>query len=327
MGIILDQHILLKHRQQISKKMLDAVTDTIAYQTKFIEDRKERLPPELVQRLEKIHSRIPRDIHQINPFILEEHPLYKLFKERYDEQQQLKLMKYMSRVQDEASRKMLDDEEFANQFLEKDEFNAVILSIDIRRSTELMLKAKSPQFYAEFINTLLDELIESVKSNFGIYDKFTGDGFLAFFPDFYSGEEAILHALLCADECREIFDAVFSAYKNDFDIDPEITGIGAGIDTGSVFKSGLEMEYTVVGKPVVYACRLSAAPAGHTYLTTAADHCLKDTGCEAFFSKKTLCEIKHEGSVSVYDVLPVTEHAVLSLQPKLPSWAAEIKED
>jgi|SRR5574344_418503 class 3 adenylate cyclase len=298
--------------------------DTLTQQYLAKRDDTRLLPPELAERIEKIRARIPEKARQkmMQPLIVPGTPLYGLLKERYNEQQQLKLMKYMARVQDRAAQKMLDDPDFAKDFIEKDEFNAVVLSLDIRRSTELMLKAKTPQQYAEFVNTLTNELTESVKERFGIYDKFTGDGLLAFFPDFYSGPDALLHALLCADDCQRIFEAIFPSYRHIFDIsDDMVTGIGIGIDTGSVYKAGIEMEYTVVGKPVVYACRLSGAPAGHTYLTPAAEMIRRNSnGAQAFFAKKTEIDIKHEGLQPAYDVIPVTSHAIETLEVAEPDW-------
>jgi hypothetical protein len=65
-----------------------------------------------------------------------------------------------------------------------------VLSVDIRRSTELMLKARTAEKFAEFITGLSIELTTIVLNSFGVFDKLTGDGILAFFPDFFSGPDA-----------------------------------------------------------------------------------------------------------------------------------------
>lgn len=314
------ENSISKKAIDFNRGVIDSMIESFKQQYDLHAKDQNFLPPELAARLEKIRARIPENARV--PMLLPGAQLLNLLKEKYDDQQQIKLMKYMTRVQERASQKMLDDAEFANLFLEKDEFKAVVLSLDIRRSTELMLKAQSPQLYAEFINTLTNELTDAVKARFGIYDKFTGDGLLAFFPDFYSGDDAILYALQCADDCHKIFDVIFASYKKIFDIGEMETGLGIGIDIGSVFKAGIELEYTVVGKPVVYACRLSGAPAGHTYLTPVAEQNLRTMNCETFFAKKTEIDIKHEGLAVVYDVAPVTEHALETLVVPEPSWCA-----
>jgi hypothetical protein len=44
------------------------------------------------------------------------------------------------------------------------------------------------------------------------------------------------------------------------------TELGIGIDHGKVKLVGINGEKTIIGTPVVYVCRLSGAPYGHTYL-------------------------------------------------------------
>jgi len=60
---------------------------------------------------------------------------------------------------------------------------AFIMSIDIRRSAELMLNARSAELFAEFMAGLCEELKGLICERFGIVDKFTGDGLLASFPE------------------------------------------------------------------------------------------------------------------------------------------------
>ncbi len=69
------------------------------------------------------------------------------------------------------------------------------MSIDIRRSTDLMLKAREPRLFADFVTGLCSKLKNLIVNNYGVFDKFTGDGVLAFFPDFYSGPDAGLLAV------------------------------------------------------------------------------------------------------------------------------------
>lgn len=289
----------LKNAPDFHNQMYSTMMELMDNQEKFFAKQESNLPPDLAEKLIRIRQ------HN------EEHPVFQLFRdnplakaltERYNNKQQLRLMKYMTRVQDKAARKMLEDKDFAKPFAELEEFDAVILSVDIRRSTELMLRAKTPQFYAEFINELNTKLIDAVKDNFGIYDKFTGDGLLAFFPDFYSGKDALLYALSCADACKDIFNTVFTKYHEGFTLERRITGLGAGIDCGPVYKAGVETEYTVVGSPVVYACRLSSAPAGSTYITVRAQNKLSAMNCSYYESQPIKVAIKHEATAYAFNV-------------------------
>jgi class 3 adenylate cyclase len=138
------------------------------------------------------------------------------------------------------------------------------MSIDIRRSTELMLKARSPEEFASFITTLSTELMKIVMESYGVFDKFTGDGVLAFFPEFYSGPEAASYAIATADKCHAAFARHYRTFRKSFTSVLTEIGLGIGIDYGSVHLVQLGRGLTVVGTAVVYACRLSGAPAGGT---------------------------------------------------------------
>ena len=117
----------------------------------------------------------------------------------------------IEQVCDKAKKKLLSTDKFFNLFSESHNCKAFILAIDIRRSTELMLKARSPNLFESFIINLYDKLSAIIKRNFGVVDKFTGDGILAFFPDFYSGEDYGLMSMKAAFECHRMF---FDFYKN-----------------------------------------------------------------------------------------------------------------
>jgi class 3 adenylate cyclase len=92
----------------------------------------------------------------------------------------------LERVRPEAQRALLESEELRARFLQPSECDVFVMSIDIRRSTDLMLKARSAERFAEFITRLCHQLMDIIKDNYGVVDKFTGDGVLAFFPSFFS---------------------------------------------------------------------------------------------------------------------------------------------
>src|SRR5690606_27315697 len=58
------------------------------------------------------------------------------------------------RIHPAAIDKYLSDENFRNQFEHRSETKAIVVSIDIRRSTELMLKARKADLYSDFITEL-----------------------------------------------------------------------------------------------------------------------------------------------------------------------------
>jgi adenylate cyclase len=196
--------------------------------------------------------------------------------------------------------------------------NSYVLAIDIRRSTDLMLKARRPEHFAAFMTDLCDQLAASVKSHFGIFDKFTGDGILAFFPEFFTGSDAGYHAVAAAHEATTIFSQCYKAHRPSFKSVLTDVGLTAGIDYGPVHLVRVADGLTVVGEPVVYACRLSTGPADRVLLNQAAFEKISTSYNRFFYIAESTLEIKHEGSMLCYDVKMGNDR----LDSKLPKWAS-----
>src|SRR5690554_1021423 len=205
---------------------------------------------------------------------------------------------------------LLKSELFFKKFKDLDDVDAVVISIDIRRSTELMLKAVTPQHFAKFITELSKKLSDCVKSNYGVFDKFTGDGILAFFPKFFSGDHALLFALKTAIECHKIFEDHYNEYEFSFEMYNNEVGLGIGIECGKVAIVNNGVELTVVGTPVVYACRLAGAPSGETFLGLKAMKDIQDNFDHLVEVEKDKLSIKHDGTIRVYKLKKLKEFKV-----------------
>jgi class 3 adenylate cyclase len=192
-----------------------------------------------------------------------------------------------------------------------------VMSVDIRRSTELMLKAKSPSMFADFVNDLSIGLSDIIREHFGVFDKFTGDGVLAFFPPFYSGEDAGCYAVNAATQCHHFFSDLYERSRGAFRSVLLDVGLGIGIDVGDVHLLRVVDGLTVVGSPVVYACRLGGAPANKTLLNQTAFESLMGNGTALFEFRETYIEIKHEGRMLAYEVALGSKKT----EPRLPEWA------
>lgn len=225
----------------------------------------------------------------------------------------------LTRVNQRAQEKLMADEAFRDIFSEDQECNAFVMSVDIRRSTELMLKARTPSMFAEFISRLTKKLFECVINNNGVFDKFTGDGVLAFFPEGFSGPDHAYSVLKAAEECHEAFDIIYRESRCSFTSVLKDIGLGIGIDYGSVRLLRVAEGLTVVGVPVVYACRLSGAHPGQTLLNQPAFEMIHESFGRHCHFEETALSIKHEGDVVAYS-------AKLSRQkfsPREPDWALE----
>lgn len=202
-------------------------------------------------------------------------------------------------------------------------YNTTVVSIDIRSSTQLMLNAKSPNDFVAFISDLSISLSTLVKESFGIYDKFTGDGLLCFFPSFYSGEDHVYLALLLADSCHKLFQKIYAKHHNKFSVVRSDIGLGIGIDIGDTYLTFVNYEPTVIGTAVVYACRLSGAPSNTTYINQQVYEAVMDKYEENFVLTPCEIDFKGQGKMRVYKCVSSKE-----LNPiPLPEWAiGEMKE-
>ncbi len=227
------------------------------------------------------------------------------------------LMHLIGRVNEKAREKLFVSKDFANLFDLNDVCKVVVMSIDIRRSTELMLKAREPKLYAEFITSLCKRLTDIIISNFGVFDKFTGDGILSFFPYFYSGPDATYYALKSADECHKAFSEHYEKHRHCFSTILKEVGLGIGIDFGDAYLTNINSEITVVGNPVVYACRFSGAEHGKTFLNQPAYEEVKSRYHDICQFKETDIKLKHEGRAVAYRFDSINYEAI-EIDP--PDW-------
>lgn len=222
----------------------------------------------------------------------------------------------LTRVNQEAQNELLKSEDFHAQFLDAAPCNMFVMSVDIRRSTELMLKARTPQRFAAFITELCRELENIVKECYGVFDKFTGDGILAFFPEFFSGEDAAFYAIQAASRCHAMFSAKYREFRTSFSAILNDVGLGIGIDYGPANLAQMAGGLTVVGVPVVYACRLGGAPLGKTLLNQPAFERITEKLSAVCFLRETELDLKHEGKALAYEVVLNGRQYV----PKRPTW-------
>ncbi len=208
----------------------------------------------------------------------------------------------LARVNEDAQALLLHSDRFRKRFLDLSECAAFVMSVDIRRSTELMLKARSPELFAHFITTLCKDLEEIVKAHYGVFDKFTGDGILAFFPDFFSGEDAAYYVISAADACHNLFSERYREFRSSFTAVLTNVGLGIGVDYGPAHLVQMAGGLTVVGSPVVYACRMAGALPGTTLLNQPGYEKVSERLSPHCFFRETEVDIKNEGTTLAYEV-------------------------
>lgn len=223
----------------------------------------------------------------------------------------------LDKVSPRAHKALFSDRALRDRFLASESACAAfIMAIDIRRSAELMLNARSAELFAGFMAGLCEEWNRVICDRFGIVDKFTGDGLLASFPEFFSGADAGYRAISAAHEAHCIFSKKYKEYRRAFSTVLADTGLGIGIDYGDIRFMRIAGDLTVVGAPVVYAARLSSAPAGKTVLNQQAHE--KIAGRYGAFCSTSEIEldIKHQGRVLAYEA----KLKKCSFVPSDPPW-------
>lgn len=185
-------------------------------------------------------------------------------------QKHLKLNFVLNRIHEEARPVFLESEQLQEEFLSGKDHETYVIAVDLRRSTDLMLKSRKPELFAQFIMGLCARLRDIILDEQGVFDKFTGDGILAFFPNFYTGPDAGFRVVSAADRCHRAFTEHYKAHRRSFKTVIKDIGLGIGIDYGETNLVGVGQELTIVGAPVVYSCRMAGTRAGATLVNQPA---------------------------------------------------------
>jgi class 3 adenylate cyclase len=278
---------LTAHTVQLEQDLEDRIGELRQENKKLRDEVKER--KQALEKKEIETGELEKSIGQL-----------KKNQEEIARQQRLQYLFY--KVHPAAWERLKSDEAFRKRFYRETPCPMFIMSIDIRKSTELMLNAKDPRSYQGFIITLCTQLKQIILENYGVFDKFTGDGILAFFPQFYSGEDAAYCVIKAAAECHAFFSSHYRKNRGCFTVIMKDIGLGIGIDFGETQLVNVQDWLTVIGTPVVYACRLSSVEAGRTLLNQRAyDEASRKFG-EFLKVQEYEQPFKHQGTVVAYAI-------------------------
>lgn len=340
--------------QSVTNKINDSSLDEYTVKTKYIDvhnwrdsinhvsslrfsdesAEKQLKLQEEINELKKKYRTTFNELQQANTSFEDAQQQLEAIKSELESKEQINHI--LPRLCEQARRRLLEDVNFRKQFNDATSCKSVVVSIDIRRSTELMLKARQPEMFSRFITELSQKLSEVILSNFGVFDKFTGDGILAFFPQPYSGEHAIVRALKAAEECHKIFSEHYYESRSCFNVFIKDVGLGIGVDYGTVTLVNTRNELTVVGIPVVYACRMGGAKAGQTLLNLPALEEIQRVYAGKFKATENEINIKNEGIALAYEVVLnddlqldepewISAEAEQSAVPVVENGAADVK--
>jgi class 3 adenylate cyclase len=145
-----------------------------------------------------------------------------------------------------------------------------VMAADIRESTTLMKEAVRFELFAKIMDKFVSAVRRGIGTPGGWFDRFTGDGFLAYWV-VQQGPEAEYHQRFVeaagnlahtAHELVELFHArVLEDFRRNSRNLSEGVGLSMGLDAGPGFLVEIADELTIVGPPVVGAVRMVTAAA------------------------------------------------------------------
>jgi class 3 adenylate cyclase len=135
----------------------------------------------------------------------------------------------------------------------------IVLSADIRKSTFLMQESVSFRKFAQLMGRFINRTATLIESSGGWFDKFTGDGFLAYW---LNPEEKIDYAeflSVCQILLGTFKETGMDIFRKNCRNFPAGVGLSLGIDAGDAYMVTMAGDLTIVGPPVVGAVRMSSA--------------------------------------------------------------------
>jgi len=164
---------------------------------------------------------------------------------------------------------------------EASESRAIAVIADIRRSQDLMTYAKSADDFSERMVQFITHARSRIEELGGVFDKFTGDGYLAFFSEAVCTrlkQDYKSSFLAFVREQHDFASAHFSNWLGSVRKQPTLpTGLAIGADIGQVAFLDKDNHLMAVGDCIVWATRMAAAAsAGETVVNNLLHRALTD---------------------------------------------------
>jgi class 3 adenylate cyclase len=215
-----------------------------------------------------------------------------------------KQLKWAGQFPDDLVEKAMDPS-FIMQMSNTD---TLVMVADIRRSQDLITYGLSPDFYREQIIGFLSEVRKILRNNYGIYDRFTGDGFIAYFNQFVCEQEGRDYYEMTLDASEKIqtfSEQYFENWSSQIrKIPVEPIGLSLGIDSGVVNFKDIEGQFFAIGDACVWATRMcNAGKRGETIFNNIPYHKISAYGKDGF-CKEIDAVTKNGETFKAYSVNP-----------------------
>jgi class 3 adenylate cyclase len=158
--------------------------------------------------------------------------------------------------------------ELLDAIIDHEPIQMFVMAADIRSSTILMKEAVRFERFAFIMDKFVTAVRRGIRRSGGWFDKFTGDGFLAYWivqsgPDDDYHEHFVQAAGNIVHTAHTLVDffhrLVLEDFRNNSRNLPQGVGLSMGLDAGPGYLVQIAGELTVVGSPVVGAVRMVTA--------------------------------------------------------------------
>ena len=137
----------------------------------------------------------------------------------------------------------------------------IVVVGDIRKSQDLITYAIQPDSYRKNMLSYIAMIKKIVLANKGVFDRFTGDGFICYFNAYLSERYKIDLYNTVVEACKQIqreSKNVFEEWLKDLQkIPEEAIGLSIGVDSGTMNFCDDNMMFAI-GTPAVWATRMCA---------------------------------------------------------------------
>lgn len=161
-------------------------------------------------------------------------------------------------------------DELLDAVIDGEPIQMFVMAADIRESTILMKEAVKFERFAWVMDKFVTAVRRGIQRYGGWFDKFTGDGFLAYWivqsgPEAELEEDFVQAAGNITHAAQTLIDFFHRRVLEDFRSNSrnlsEGVGLSMGLDAGPGYLVQIAGELTVVGSPVVGAVRMVTAAA------------------------------------------------------------------
>lgn len=137
----------------------------------------------------------------------------------------------------------------------------VVVVGDIRKSQDLITYAVNPDTYRSNMVTYIEKIRKTILDNKGIFDRFTGDGFICYFNAYLSNmlhEDLYKSVINACVNIQQESKPFFEKWQQELQKIPYDTiGLSIGVDVGKMDFSNDGM-MLAIGTPAVWATRMCA---------------------------------------------------------------------